>query len=119
MRWRAVRHLHSRHDTGFRASTRQNSTANDGRNPRRTGREYLPLYRISANSRSSRTRREVQRSPMRSDPGEFELVSPASLQAAVELLSRQPNTWLPIAGGTDVMVQFSAGTLTARKLLSL
>jgi OHCU decarboxylase len=56
---------------------------------------------------------------MRSDPGEFDLVAPASLQQAVQLLAQQPQTWLPIAGGTDVMVQFAAGTLPSRKLLSL
>jgi CO/xanthine dehydrogenase FAD-binding subunit len=55
---------------------------------------------------------------MRSDPAEYELVAPASLQAAVTLLAENP-TWLPIAGGTDVMVQFAAGTLAARKLLSI
>ena len=56
---------------------------------------------------------------MRSDPAEFEFVAPPSLQAALALLSTQPKAWLPIAGGTDVMVQFGAGTLAARKLLSI
>jgi len=55
---------------------------------------------------------------MRSDPAEYELVAPASLQAAITLLAEN-STWLPIAGGTDVMVQFAAGTLAARKLLSI
>ena len=35
------------------------------------------------------------------------------------MLADNPNTWLPIAGGTDVMVQFGAGTLRARKLLNI
>src|SRR6516165_4178443 len=56
---------------------------------------------------------------MRSDPADFQFMAPASLQAAVKLLSEQPKAWLPIAGGTDVMVQFAAGTLPARKLLSI
>jgi CO/xanthine dehydrogenase FAD-binding subunit len=56
---------------------------------------------------------------MRSDPAEYELVAPASLQEAVKLLAEQPKEWLPIAGGTDVMVQYAAGTLGARKLLSI
>ena len=34
-------------------------------------------------------------------------------------MAAQTNQWLPIAGGTDVMVQFAAGTLVARKLLSI
>jgi len=56
---------------------------------------------------------------MRSDPADYEFVAPPSLQAAVALLAENPKAWLPIAGGTDVMVQFAAGTLAARKLLSI
>jgi OHCU decarboxylase len=56
---------------------------------------------------------------MKSDPAEFEFAAPASLHGALQLLARQPSAWLPIAGGTDVMVQYAAGTLTARKLLSI
>ena len=56
---------------------------------------------------------------MRSDPTDYELVAPGSLQEAVSLLAAQPGVWLPIAGGTDVMVQFAAGKLTTQKLVSL
>jgi CO/xanthine dehydrogenase FAD-binding subunit len=56
---------------------------------------------------------------MRADPAEYELVSPISLSAVVSLLAQGPNQWLPIAGGTDVMVQFASGKLAARKLVSL
>jgi CO/xanthine dehydrogenase FAD-binding subunit len=56
---------------------------------------------------------------MRSDPADYEFHSPASLEDAVRVLAREPAAWLPIAGGTDVMVQFAAGTLAARKLLSI
>ncbi len=56
---------------------------------------------------------------MRADPTEYEFVAPASFVDAVQLLAEQPAAWLPIAGGTDVMVQFAAGTLGARKLLSI
>jgi OHCU decarboxylase len=35
------------------------------------------------------------------------------------LLSQRPKEWLPIAGGTDVMVQFGAGVLPSRKLLNI
>jgi CO/xanthine dehydrogenase FAD-binding subunit len=41
------------------------------------------------------------------------------LQAVVSLLSVEPGEWLPIAGGTDVMVQYAAGALSARKLVSV
>jgi putative cofactor-binding repeat protein len=56
---------------------------------------------------------------MRSDPTDYQLVAPGSLQAAVSLLAQEPGVWLPIAGGTDVMVQYAAGKLSARKLLSI
>ena len=56
---------------------------------------------------------------MRSDPADFQLVAPASLQAVVSLLAEEPGAWLPIAGGTDVMVQYAAGKLSARKLVSI
>jgi OHCU decarboxylase len=56
---------------------------------------------------------------MRSDPAEYDLVTPASLEAAVSLLASGSDRWLPIAGGTDLMVQFAAGTLRARKLVSI
>ena len=56
---------------------------------------------------------------MRSDPADYELVAPATLSAVVSLLAEQPGEWLPIAGGTDVMVQYAAGKLAARKLVSL
>ena len=56
---------------------------------------------------------------MRSNPAEFELVAPGSLSAVVSLLADEPGAWLPIAGGTDVMVQYAAGKLAARKLVSL
>jgi CO/xanthine dehydrogenase FAD-binding subunit len=56
---------------------------------------------------------------MRSDPAGYELVAPGSLQTVVSLLAAEPGVWLPIAGGTDLMVQYAAGTLSARKLVSL
>jgi CO/xanthine dehydrogenase FAD-binding subunit len=56
---------------------------------------------------------------MRSNPAEYQLVVPASLEAVVSLLASEPGGWLPIAGGTDVMVQYAAGKLPARKLVSI
>src|SRR5579864_5781501 len=56
---------------------------------------------------------------MRSDPSDYELVAPGSLPAIVSLLARGPGLWLPIAGGTDLMVLYAAGKLPARKLVSL
>jgi CO/xanthine dehydrogenase FAD-binding subunit len=56
---------------------------------------------------------------MRADPEDYELVAPDSLEAVVALLAKDPGVWLPIAGGTDVMVLYGAGTLRARKLVSI
>jgi putative cofactor-binding repeat protein len=56
---------------------------------------------------------------MRSDPADYQLVAPGTLQAVVSLLAAEPGVWLPIAGGTDVMVQYAAGKLPARKLVSI
>jgi CO/xanthine dehydrogenase FAD-binding subunit len=56
---------------------------------------------------------------MRSNPSEQQLMAPASLPAALSLLAEEPGAWLPIAGGTDVMVQYASGKLAARKLVSI
>jgi CO/xanthine dehydrogenase FAD-binding subunit len=56
---------------------------------------------------------------MRSNPADFELIAPGTLQAVVSLLADEPGSWLPIAGGTDVMVQYAAGKLLAQKLVSI
>jgi CO/xanthine dehydrogenase FAD-binding subunit len=56
---------------------------------------------------------------MRSDPSEYEIFSPGSLEAVISLLAEEPGAVLPIAGGTDVMVQYAAGTLRAHKLVNL
>ncbi len=50
---------------------------------------------------------------------DYQLVAPATLQAALSLLAEDPGGWLPIAGGTDVMVQYAAGKLPARQLVSI
>jgi CO/xanthine dehydrogenase FAD-binding subunit len=56
---------------------------------------------------------------MRSRPSEYELVAPGKLAAVLDLLAKEPGVWLPIAGGTELMVQYGAGKLPARKLVSL
>jgi CO/xanthine dehydrogenase FAD-binding subunit len=47
------------------------------------------------------------------------MVAPGKLSAVLELLAHEPGSWMPIAGGTELMVQFGAGRLAARKLVSL
>jgi CO/xanthine dehydrogenase FAD-binding subunit len=56
---------------------------------------------------------------MRARPSEYELVAPGKLDAVLALLASGPGEWMPIAGGTELMVQYGAGRLSARKLVSL
>jgi CO/xanthine dehydrogenase FAD-binding subunit len=56
---------------------------------------------------------------MRADPADYKLLSPGSLHSVLSLLSAEPKQWLPIAGGTDVMVLYSAGKLPNRNLVNL
>jgi CO/xanthine dehydrogenase FAD-binding subunit len=56
---------------------------------------------------------------MRADPADFTLLSPGNLQEALSRLAGEPGVWLPIAGGTDVMVSYSAGKLRNRNLLDI
>lgn len=56
---------------------------------------------------------------MRSHPAEYDMVSPGNLNGVLQLLDNQPGQWLPVAGGTEVMVLFGAGKLAARQLVNL
>jgi len=56
---------------------------------------------------------------MRADPREYTVFAPGSLREAGALMAKEPGRWTPIAGGTDVMVQYAAGKLAARKLVSI
>ena len=56
---------------------------------------------------------------MRGNAAAHELVAPGSLSAVLDLLAAAPGQWTPIAGGTELMVAFAAGRLTAGKLVSL
>jgi len=56
---------------------------------------------------------------MRADPALYDFVAPPTLKDALALIANEPTQWMPIAGGTDLMVLYSAGKLSPRKLLSL
>lgn len=56
---------------------------------------------------------------MRGNAGAHQLVAPGTLAGVLELLSAEPGQWTPVAGGTEVMVAFSAGRLHSPKLVSL
>jgi CO/xanthine dehydrogenase FAD-binding subunit len=56
---------------------------------------------------------------MRGNEGGHQLVAPGSLAAVLDLLASEPGAWTPIAGGTELMVAFAAGRLSAARLVSL
>lgn len=56
---------------------------------------------------------------MRGNAEAHELFTPGTLPAVLDLLSSAPGEWTPIAGGTELMVAFAAGRLSARKLVNL
>lgn len=56
---------------------------------------------------------------MRSIPSSFELVTPPSLASVLELMALAPGEWTPIAGGTEVMVQYGAGKLERHRFVNI
>jgi CO/xanthine dehydrogenase FAD-binding subunit len=56
---------------------------------------------------------------MIADPADYRLVSPGNLAGVLSLLADQPAKWLPVAGGTDIMVLYSAGKLANRNLVNI
>jgi len=56
---------------------------------------------------------------MRSYPDDYELITPGSLDTVLRLLRDEPGQWTPIAGGTEIMVLYSAGKLAMRKMVSI
>ena len=56
---------------------------------------------------------------MRGNAEMHDLTAPGDLGAVLQLLAAEPGKWTPIAGGTELMVAFSAGRLNAPKLVSL
>jgi CO/xanthine dehydrogenase FAD-binding subunit len=56
---------------------------------------------------------------VRAVPDQYELVSPDDLAAALQLMASEPGRWLPVAGGTEVMVQYNAGRLLQRNLMNV
>src|SRR5438445_6838994 len=119
MRRRAVRHLHAGDDSCGRASAGEKTGARAGRHPRGACGESLPLHGLHADFRSSSEGRAAKSGKMRDDPADYQLVSPGKLQAVLSLLASEPAQWLPIAGGTDGMVLYSAGKLPNRKLINI
>jgi CO/xanthine dehydrogenase FAD-binding subunit len=49
----------------------------------------------------------------------YSLRTAPSLDGVLAILAEAPGTWRPFAGGTDLMVQLAAGTLTHRQFVSV
>src|SRR5206468_443493 len=114
-----MRHLHAWNDPRGITPVGQEACADDGRNPRRTLGQSVPLHRVHADFRSGGRCGAPPDNKMRSDPQDYQLIAPGTLHAVVSLLAKEPGAWLPIAGGTDVMVLYAAGKLPARKLVNI
>jgi CO/xanthine dehydrogenase FAD-binding subunit len=56
---------------------------------------------------------------MRANLPIYDLISPAGLSDALDLLARQPGFWQPFAGGTDLMVLLEAGKLPHKNYLNI
>src|SRR5271155_2620354 len=119
MRRCAVRHLHAGDDSRGLSFIKRKARTHGSGNPRGPFGQSLPLHRLQPDCRSCGGGGAPQESSMRSNPCDYEMVAPGSLHAVVSLLAKAPGVWLPIAGGTDVMVQYTAGKLLARKLVSV
>ena len=56
---------------------------------------------------------------MRGNVPSYNLISPSGLSDALRVLASEPGTWLPFAGGTDLMVLLEAGRLPHKNYLNL
>ena len=56
---------------------------------------------------------------MKSQAADYDLLRPGSLAGVLALMAQAPGEYTPIAGGTELMVQFGAGRLRARKLVDI
>jgi len=56
---------------------------------------------------------------MHSDPAQFSLTAPATLEAVLSQMAAEPGLHTPIAGGTELMVAFNTGRLQQRSLVSI
>jgi CO/xanthine dehydrogenase FAD-binding subunit len=56
---------------------------------------------------------------MHSNPADYDLIAPPTLDAALQTLADNPGLYTPIAGGTEIMVALGAGRLREKNLLSI
>ena len=53
---------------------------------------------------------------MHSNPADYNLIAPSSLDQALDILASEPGHFTPIAGGTELMVALGAGPSWPRKI---
>ena len=56
---------------------------------------------------------------MHSNPAQYDLIAPTTLEAVLDILASEPGHYTPIAGGTEIMVALGAGRLARKPLLSI
>jgi len=56
---------------------------------------------------------------MRSNVTQYDLIAPKSLDAVLQILADSPDRYIPIAGGTELMVALGDGRLQPKKFVSL
>jgi CO/xanthine dehydrogenase FAD-binding subunit len=56
---------------------------------------------------------------MRSNVLDYDLIAPPTLSAVLETLAAEPGRYIPIAGGTELMVALAAGHLPQKRLISI
>jgi CO/xanthine dehydrogenase FAD-binding subunit len=56
---------------------------------------------------------------MHSNPSQYDLIAPSTLEAVLDILASEPGHYTPIAGGTEIMVALGAGRLARKPLLSI
>jgi CO/xanthine dehydrogenase FAD-binding subunit len=56
---------------------------------------------------------------MHSNPAQYDLIAPTTLEAVLQTLAENPGHYTPIAGGTELMVALGAGRLAQKNLLSI
>ena len=56
---------------------------------------------------------------MHSNPAQYDLIAPTTLEAVLQTLASNPGHYTPIAGGTELMVALGASRLTQKNLLSI
>jgi CO/xanthine dehydrogenase FAD-binding subunit len=59
------------------------------------------------------------RKEMRAYVPSYQLISPANLSAALDVLARDSGAWKPFAGGTDLMVLLEAGKLPHKNYVNI